>query len=86
MGWSDLHVHQATRMAEGLLGLAFNGRRDLWTRARLRGRTKDCWRCGGTMAPGDLAFRPMGDHDHRMRRLCLDCVEELAPMTEPEVV
>ena len=82
MGLHDFRLHKAERLANGLLGLAFNAKRDMWSWCKLRGKPKKCWSCGRTMTPGEEAFRPMGNHDYRMMRLCVPCVDDMAPETE----
>jgi hypothetical protein len=36
-----------------------------------------CWRGGGDIGPGDLAYRPLGNGVNRYRRLCGRCVIDL---------
>lgn len=75
-----LKVHAAERLNSGLVRLDFNGLRDLWSRATLRGRTRPCWRCGRDLCVAEDVFRPLGNHGHRMRRICWDCMGEIAPL------
>jgi hypothetical protein len=77
-------VYRVERLSEGTLSLTCNGMiSDLWTRGKLRGNPKPCWRCGRSMRAGEMTFRPLGEHVHRMRRLCGACVDSLVLWRKP---
>ena len=57
------------RQAEGIVTLYCSGFRDLWTRARIRGRERRCVVTGDALKSGDFAWRPITNGSNRMDRI-----------------
>ena len=75
------HVGLIKVLNEGVVVLRWLGRtssdRDgLWTRCKLRQRTK-CTVTGVELSPGDTAWRPVGNQDYRGQRVSDWMIQQL---------
>jgi hypothetical protein len=67
-----MNVRLVEELSEQLLGLEVDGVRELWTSGKLR-KIVPCECCGTRMHPGVVAFRPVGNQQHRAARICPGC-------------
>ena len=49
-------------------------KRALWSRCKTR-KLWSCWFCREEQPKGANGYRPIGNQDYRMERLCVRCVE-----------
>jgi hypothetical protein len=50
----------------------------LWTIGKVRGHSKPCCVCGGTLAKGVPSYKPVTNGYNRMHRICPLCVKALS--------
>lgn len=72
---SNGDIYYRERVGSGLYGLFTDSGRQLWTRRKLRKRTK-CEACGRVLAVGAAGYGPVTNASNRMWRLCPPCVED----------
>lgn len=51
----------------------------IWTTAKIRGRTKQCHACKAALPSGTLVFKPITHGYNRMHRICIPCVDHACP-------